>query len=279
MVKGRTKAVPLYNGAQSTVKIKCEGDDSHVMTTYKFTESEFAEMDARWTRLGHRPKLYLRKPGSVTEFTGYHFLVDEHGIVPGSGCPDVVRTMIASTTTLAKDAVSSANGDDTEKEFSSIASASLLCTAAGFARRLPTLANFYLRVSKEYMDRAGLKHHELTHDQMMRLCPEVKEDLFPERWKEKDATEKILTVGSKIGDIVHRVECAISQADLEDESHHVAAKGVCSQEEWKKLMALHMDVGPDTCMWTYRQALRDTLQPTPAQKWTKAVQAAKTTGV
>jgi len=278
MVKGRVRGVPLYNGAQSTVKIKCEGDDSHVMTTYKFTKEEYTDMHDRWVRLGHRPKLYLRKPGSVTEFTGYHFLVDEHGIVPASGCPDVARTMIGSASTMSKNAVQSATGDIDEKEFATIASATLLCAAASFSKRLPTLAEFYLRNSREYMTRAGVKHHELTHDQMMRLCPEVKEDIFPERWKQKESTEKILTVGSKIGDIVHQVECAISQADLELESQHVADKGVCSAEEWKELMALHMNVGPDTDLNVYRQALRDTLQPTAVRKkqifWNKAVSTA-----
>jgi ferritin-like metal-binding protein YciE len=149
-----------------------------------------------------------------------------------------------------------------------------LCTAAGFAKRLPNLASFYLRVSKEYMDKAGIKHHELTHDQMMRLCPEVKEDLFPERWKEKDATMKILSVGSKIGDIVCKVENELAQADMNDESSHVEAKGICSKEEWIKIVALHMDVGADTDVETYRGALREMLTPTLAQKWTKAVATA-----
>lgn len=255
MVKGRTQKIPLYNGRQSTVKIKCEGDDSHVLTTYKFSKQELEDMELRWTRLGHRPKLYLRPPGSVTEFTGYHFLVDDHGVVPGSGCPDIVRTMAASSVTIAKDAVKGVKEED-EKLIAPIACASLLCTAAAFAERMPSLAGFYLRVSREWMARGELKHVELTHDHMMKLMPEVKDALFPESWKGKDATEAILKAGSKIGDIELQVVSRIGQCDLEAEARHVEQKGVCSAIIWADVIKYHMDVSIDTDEQVYRQALR-----------------------
>lgn len=255
MVKGRTTRIPLWNGGQSTVKIKCEGDDSHLAVTYKFSQDELDDLESRWTRLGHRPKLYLRQPGSVTEFTGYHFLVDEHGIIPGTGCPDIVRTMVASSVTIAKEAVAGVVEED-EKKIAPIACASLLCTAAAFSERLPSLANFYLRVSREWMARGHLKHVELTHDHIMRLTPEVKDELFPEPWKGKDATEAILKAGSKIGDIVTVVEGRIAQCDLEAEARHVEQKGVCSAGIWEDIIKFHMDVTIDTDEQVYRQGLR-----------------------
>jgi hypothetical protein len=264
MTKDRCLAVPLYNGKTSTVKIKCEGDDSHVMTTYHFTQDEMKEMSERWVRLGHRPNLHHRLPGTVTEFTGYHFLVDEHGIVPGSGCPDLNRTMISASVTLAKEPARELRDKKERIETSKVASASLACTAAAFAKRLPTLAHFYLRNSREWMEEGGLKHLELDHDQLMRISPDVREELFPERWKERDATEKILKAGSKIGDIIHQVEGMIALADLDSESAHVAAKGICTADEWKNIMQLHMDVGKDTDVLTYRQALRATVKRVPA---------------
>lgn len=255
MTKGRTQKIPLYNGKQSTIKLKCEGDDSHVLATCKFTKDELDEMESRWTRLGHRPKLCLRAPGTVTEFTGYHFLVDDHGIVPDSGCPDIVRTMVASSVTIAKEAVAGVvEGDD--KMIAPTACASLLCTAAAFSERLPSLAQFYLRVSREWMARGELKHVELSHDHLMKLSPEVKEELFPERWKDCDATEKILKAGSKIGDIEVEVQNRISGCDPEAEARHVELKGVCSSSIWADVLKYHMDVTIDTDEQVYRQALR-----------------------
>lgn len=255
MTKGRTQKIPLYNGKQSTIKLKCEGDDSHVLASYKFTDDEIDEMESRWTRLGHRPKLYLRAPGTVTEFTGYHFLVDDHGIVPCTGCPDIVRTMVASSVTIAKEAVRGVVEED-EKKIAPVACASLLCTAAAFSERLPNLAQFYLRASREWMARGDLRHVELTHDHLMRISPEVKEALFPERWKDCDATEKILKAGSKIGDVELDVESRISQCDLEEEARHVEHKGVCSALVWADVIKYHMDVTIDTDEQVYRQALR-----------------------
>lgn len=255
MTKGRTTKIPLYNGAQATIKLKCEGDDSHVLSTYKFSKEELDDMEARWTRLGHRPKLFLRPSGSVTEFTGYHFLVDDHGIVPESGCPDIVRTMVASSVTIAKEAVRG-TVDAGDTKIAPVACASLLCTAAAFADRMPSLAEFYLRVSREWMARGNLKHVELSHDHLMKLTPEVKDELFPETWKAQDATEKILKAGSKIGDVELEVVNRIASCDLKAEALHAEAKGVCSAKIWADVIQYHMDVNVDTDEQTYRQALR-----------------------
>lgn len=255
MVKGRTTKIPLYNGGQSTIRIRCEGDDSHVLTTYKFSKDELDDMERRWTRLGHRPKLHHRPSGSVTEFTGYHFLVDDHGVVPGSGCPDIVRTMVSSSVTIAKEAVRGAM-EENDKQIAPVACASLLCTAAAFAERMPSLANFYLRVSREWMERGGLKHVELTHDHMMKLNPEMKDSLFPERWKGADATEKILKAGSKIGDVELEVVNRIGQCDMEAEALHAERKGVCSSKMWADVIKFHMDVTIDTDDQVYRDALK-----------------------
>jgi hypothetical protein len=230
------------------------------MTTYKFNQDEMDDMTARWRRLGQRPKLFLRLPGKVTEFTGYHFLVDEHGVMPGTGCPDIARNMIAAATSLAPGPARALHKGEDMEEVSAVASASLACAAASFAERLPTLAEFYLRNSREWMNRGNLKHVELDHGQIMKIAPEIRSELFPERWKNVEATEKILKAGSKIGDLLHQVETKISMADVDTEARHVAAKGICTEQQWKDLMAMHMDVGPDTDVQAYRQALREYLQ-------------------
>ncbi|APG78120.1 RNA-dependent RNA polymerase [Beihai weivirus-like virus 12] len=218
-------------GVVRFVRMMFEGDDSLLtLTGARFTPEQVAQLSARWTKLGHRPKLFVRAPGDQAEFTGYKFLVDEHGLVPDSEVPDLPRLLGNVSYCHNRGAVDAAVKGD-EAALHRAVDPGLLSRAYTIARKAPTVARWLYN---------QVKSTDLTfsNDDRVRLDDDLG-DVLPELWKGTDGTEKMLEQAISWQTFVERVESEISAGEAAgfDEAGFAYAHGWCtSTEQWNDFL-------------------------------------------
>lgn len=213
------------------VRMMFEGDDSLLtLTGLRYTPQQMEVLAARWVRLGHRPKLFLREQGERAEFTGYKFLVDQHGLVPGSQVPDLPRLLSSVAYCHNRGAVDAAIKGDKEALHKAV-DPGLLSRAFVIARKAPTVARWLYN---------QVKSTDLVFsvDDRVRLGEDLS-DVLPELWKGTDGTEKMLEKTMSWQTFVNLVEAEISSGEASgiDEAEFAHAHGWCtSAEEWKTFL-------------------------------------------
>jgi hypothetical protein len=253
-------------GVCRRIKMKFEGDDSLLVTTGGFSDDQQQEVATRWERLGHWPKLFFRKERDVAEFTGYKFLVDEFGIVEGSDIPDVPRQLSNGMLTKAKEAVDAYVLGDM-RAFAKAVIPSLIARAAPIAKRLPSVARFFMRIADEWADagHCGVRSLTWTQDDLVRLDA-FDVSMLPEAWKEETGDWKILQQTLRYEDFVAEVGARISnhlalQGGEGEWGYPVRLGWVRDEEEWNEFMlaldSVHFDTPPESL----RYHLPDSMLP------------------
>jgi hypothetical protein len=166
-------------GADRRVLFCFEGDDSILVCSGSFTDDQIAQLSARWTALGHRPKLYLRRAGEAAEFCGWKFLVDGHGLVPGGETVDVPRQFRNGHTCIAPEAVTAVLRGN-RKAFAKIAVPGMLTRAYTLADNAPSLAQYFLNMA-EYFNGGTVTDANFSSRELYKLG-ELAADL-PEMWR------------------------------------------------------------------------------------------------
>jgi hypothetical protein len=218
-------------GVTRFVRMMFEGDDSLLtLTGERFTTVQLATLSARWERLGHRPKLFLRAPGHQAEFTGYKFLVDEHGLVTDSEVPDLPRLLGSVSYCHNRGAVDAAIKGDVVALQRAV-DPGLLSRAYTIARKAPTVARWMYNQVKS----ADLV---FSSDDLVRLDDDLG-DVLPELWKGTDGTERMLERTINWQTFVERVESEISAGEAAgfDEAAFAHAHGWCrTPDEWRQFL-------------------------------------------
>jgi hypothetical protein len=212
-IKAVAKKVHDIFGLSRDFLVWLEGDDSLLrLGGRSYTELEIKEIAARWTKLGHRPKLFQRKSGDVAEFCGWKAVVDEAGLVPGTEVPDVPRLLGNLFRSTSKEAVAAADSE----AWRPIVAASLVSRIAGVAFRVPSIAHWAMDIADEL---AVSSEMTFSRDDLVRLGSDLG-DVIPEWWKDDDPV-RILDEAVKYGHYADHVRCTISNS--------VAADGLATE--------------------------------------------------
>lgn len=236
---GSKKFNDLFGVARDYL-IWLEGDDSLLRLGGRcLTQIEVEELSRRWTKLGHRPKLYQRQKGDVAEYCGWKAVVDEAGMVPGTEVPDVPRLLRNLFRSTSKDAVRLAKTEG----WRPIVAASLVSRIAGIAYRVPSIAHWAMSLADELAVSAEM---EFTRDDLFRLGSDLG-DILPEYWKDDDPT-RILNESVKYGHYADGVRCTISNSiaagGLELEVALAVRHGwVKDEQEWRTFTANLQAIG------------------------------------
>jgi hypothetical protein len=157
-----------------------EGDDSILATSPRLTDSEVAECEATWKRLGFDMKIFIRNrggKGSAT-FVGCEMAVDAFGL-QDMFAPEIPR-FFRGGASVSKEAVEAwKRGDD--DTVSSVAAMSLLGKAAAFARSVPTLAIKMIEMAEATMPTSKFCD-DIDHETSMMVygaCVEDIRDIVP----------------------------------------------------------------------------------------------------
>jgi len=202
-----------------------EGDDSLIwLTGPEFTEKQMDELAARWTKLGHRPKLYQRTEGQVAEFCGWKVVVDAHGLDVTTAVPDVPRLLNNCFYTTSKVAIAFAMNDiwripnytewyshldDGQKRTAFLAAfgreiaPAIIAKASSIADRVPTIATWLLKCADEVMPK-NLGDEVFTRDELFRMPEGHFRELLPEWWDVDDPDSILDQRWENFVDIVRR---------------------------------------------------------------------------
>lgn len=234
------KTLVDYFGITRHFHIWCEGDDSLVwLTGAVFTKTQLTELEDRWIRLGHRPKLFLRKEGDEAEFCGWKVIVDKYGLVTDTAMPDLPRMMQNCFYTTAKEAILASRLGQANL-FAKLVGPGVVARAGSIASKAPSIARWLLDYTAALGD-GSLHAEDMKADDLYRLNRnDLLEDVLPERWKSDDQ-ERILDYAMKFGDFVENVEESISNSiaaqGLDREAElAIQHKWVRTKEEWNDML-------------------------------------------
>lgn len=143
----KLRAKDIY-GIVRYIKMCFEGDDSILSLTESVTKAMVQGWKDRWIKLGHRPKLYARKPGDCAEFCGWKFLCDQFGLVEDECTPDAPRQFKNGHTTHAQEAVAFAVQED-KAAFAKAVVPGILARAYTLAEKTPILAQYFLTLAEK----------------------------------------------------------------------------------------------------------------------------------
>jgi len=166
--------VVCVDGFVRWVKFMLEGDDSALSFQFpgdperNMTERFRTLLHARWVKLGHRPKLYHRLPGEVAEFTGWKFVVDQHGLTEACA-PDLKRNLCVMPFSTNKAAIEAAVKGDVLALRKAVAPG-IISRLYPLARKLPQFCSVMYGRWKQYVR----EETEFTRDEVFAL------DLDPE---------------------------------------------------------------------------------------------------
>lgn len=191
-----------------------EGDDS-ILSLFSpdggsldVTKLEF--FTARWRALGHRPKLYHRTAGSVAECVGHHFLVEENGLVEGSGAPDLLRSLSSVAYCCNDLGVKSAVAGDKIGLARAVAPG-LISRAYKLALAYPNIARRLFTIAGTMMG-SHSRHVTYSRDDLEALGVNPDDfDVLPKEYKADDITgdEKIIEATTRWQDMYDRTESRI----------------------------------------------------------------------
>jgi hypothetical protein len=218
-------------------KIWLEGDDSLLwLTARHFFQVELEVLEARWTKLGHRPKLFQRKNGDAAEFCGWKIVVNKYGLDEDTAVPDIPRLLSNCFYTTAKEAVNAAKAGDATA-FGRTVGPALIARAASIADRVPTVARWLTKMCLEFGD-ISITDEMFSRDDLFRLGADTMvEVLDPElEWWKDDDPEKILTdirYGSFCDSVHRQVSNSIAEGGLTREADLAVRHGwVKTTSEW-----------------------------------------------
>jgi len=248
-------------GTRRRFKIWLEGDDSLLwLTGHKFTPAELEVLGARWTKLGHRPKLFQRKKGDVAEFCGWKMIVTEHGLDEATAMPDVPRMLANAFYTTAKDAVQAAKDGDSV-QFARVVGPALMARAGSIAERVPSIAHWLTRLASGTSggcftnDGLPIADEMFSRDDMYRLGVADLTELLPEWWKDDDP-EKLLDTryGSFCDNVFRQVSNSIATGGLSREADLAVRHGwVKTNSEWFEFVNMLSAVDCSTPDEVYRR--------------------------
>jgi len=225
--------VVCVDGLVRWVKFMLEGDDSALSFQYpgdpslNMTPQFEARLFQRWTKLGHRPKLYVRKPGDVAEFTGWKFVVDEHGLTDRCA-PDLKRNLSVMPFSINKAAIDAAiKGDET---------ALRRAVAPGIISRLYPLARklpMFCRLMYGRWKRHVREDTEFTRDEVFALDLDP-EDVGFEEYRAFDSDQpddRIHRQTIRFQTILARFESELAHGDEVEEPSLATALGLVASED------------------------------------------------
>jgi len=234
MVGPNGKVVTDVFGTKRRFKIWLEGDDSLLwLTGRKFLLAEMELLEARWTKLGHRPKLFLRVAGDVAEFCGWKICVNRYGLDGATAVPDVPRLLKNVGYSTAKEAVSSAISGDGEA-FGRVVGPALLARAGSIAERVPSIARWLVRMSQELGMKMNISDSEFSRDDVYKMGTDDLTEILPEFWKD-DNPEKILNVRFEtfVDGVLREISNSVASGGLATEATLAVKHGwVKTVSEW-----------------------------------------------
>lgn len=213
-------------------KIWLEGDDSLLWLTGRvFTTPELEVLEQRWTKLGHRPKLYQRKKGDVAEFCGWKIVVNSHGLDVETAMPDVPRLLANCFYTTAHEAVQAARDGDTNM-FGRVVGPALLARAGSIADRVPSVARWLVGIANDLSP--DVTNDMFSRDDLFRLGQGSLEELIPEWWKNDDPEKLLDTRYERFSDMVNRqISNTVATGGLRREADLAIRHGwVKTSDEW-----------------------------------------------
>lgn len=246
-------------GTRRRFKIWLEGDDSLLWLTGRiFTQPELDALEARWTKLGHRPKLFQRVKGDVAEFCGWKIIVNQNGLDEATAMPDVPRMLANCFYTTAKEAVGAARDGD-PVQFARVAGPALIARAGSIADRVPSVAHWLTRLASGLTNKDGnpISDEMFSRDDMYRLGVEDLTELLPEWWKD-DAPEKLLDTryGSFCDNVYRQVSNSIATGGLSREADLAVRHGwVKTSAEWFNYVNMLSAVDCTTTDEVYRRIM------------------------
>jgi hypothetical protein len=205
-----------------------EGDDSILAVTGSFTQDEIDKLTSRWKALGHRPKLFLRKPGDAAEFCGWKFLVDEYGLKADGFTVDVPRQFRNGHTCIAPEAVDAVVRGNRVK-FAKVAVPGMLTRAYTLAETAPSLAQYFLGMA-EHFNGGVVTDANFEARELYRLG-EIAADL-PEMWRTDIDNLRNLEDMVDMRSIIEKIYSAVAVGKLAcaDEAKFAVAHGWVEEE-------------------------------------------------
>lgn len=221
-------------GTRRRFKIWLEGDDSLLwLSGRSFTRAELEALEARWTKLGHRPKLFQRVKGDVAEFCGWKIVCTEYGLDASTAVPDVPRMLENCFYTTAKEAVKAAAEGDAV-QFARVVGPALIARAGSIADRVPSIAHWLTKLAGSLDGKDGIADEMFSRDDLFRLGVADLTELLPEWWKDDDPQKLLDTrYGSFCDNVYRQVSNAIATGGLIREADLAVRHGwVRTNSEW-----------------------------------------------
>jgi len=177
---------------------------------------EFLHMlEQRWDRMGHRPKLFWRKPGQVAEFTGWHFAVTDVGIGVVDAAPDLFRNLTNMAFSINKTAIKAA-GEGNMRALMTAVAPGVIARLYPMAQKFPMLCRLLsAQFGRHLRDVAEL---ELTRDEVYALELEPEDFGFKESNYDTDMDLVIERATYRFQPILERFEMALGRGDEQAEA-------------------------------------------------------------
>lgn len=167
-------------GVIRAIKFMFEGDDSIYTLFPRLSKSQMADVEAFWSRCGHRLKLFEREgaENKCAEFTGWILPIGTDGLIIPEFCgPDILRGLTNSGISCSREIVDAFTRGDSGR-VRQIAAASYLAYAEEC--QFPIFRNFFYRMADHYgyVDGVTTLEHA-TRNQKMVLAPDEEADYKP----------------------------------------------------------------------------------------------------
>jgi len=231
-------------GHDVRVKWCFEGDDSILFVTHLYSDLEMEKLAERWKACGHRPKLFLRKPGEAAEFCGWKMIADQYGIRLGSEVVDVPRQWRNGHTCIAPEAVKAAVDGD-RKAFASVVVPGILCRAYNVTDRCPSLGRYFLNMA-EYLNGGRVLDSQFSVRMLIKMGQLEAE--LPEMWRCDGGDLRTIETMSEMDSMVEKVYNAVhnSTVSLAEEANFAVEQGwVASTNEWNEFISMLDAAGYD----------------------------------
>jgi len=234
-----------------------EGDDSLLWLTGRvFTRAELDVLEERWTKLGHRPKLFQRVKGDAAEFCGWKIIVNQHGLDEATAMPDVPRMLCNCFYSTAKDAINAAKHGDPQA-FGRAVGPALIARAGSIADRVPSIARWLTRLASELTDKdgKGITDEMFSRDDLFRMNMGDLTELLPEWWQDDDP-EKLLDTkyGSFCDNVYRQVSNSVATGGLSREADLAVRHGwVKTTSEWFEYVTMLDAISWSTADEVYRR--------------------------
>lgn len=220
LVRPQGSRVLCVDGCVRFVKMAFEGDDSILSflkqtaigadATEQLSEEFMHRLSERWVKMGHRPKLYWRKPDQVAEFTGWHFHVTQEGVDVATAAPDLFRNLTNMAFSINSAAVCAAASGDNR--------ALLGAVAPGIVARLYPMADKFPMLCRLLAGQFGrhlrdVASTELTRDEVYALELEPEDLGFRESDYTTDMDLVIERTTHRFAPILERFEMKLGEGD------------------------------------------------------------------